>query len=61
MRTETDIPLVAAACIYVAAKAEEAALHIKVVVTEARATFNGMQSGLPICYGSLMSLVQSMD
>lgn len=39
--TETDIPLVAAACVYVAAKAEETALHIKVVVTEARAAFNG--------------------
>lgn len=38
---ETDLPLVAAACVYVAAKAEETAIHIKVVVTEARATFSG--------------------
>ncbi|KAK9897515.1 cyclin-like protein [Cystobasidium minutum MCA 4210] len=36
---ETDLPLVAAACVYVAAKAEETAIHIKVVVNEARATF----------------------
>lgn len=42
MAAETDVPLVAAACVYVAAKAEETAIHIKVVVTEARATFNGM-------------------
>ena len=38
---ETDVPLVAAACLYVAAKAEETAMHIKVIVTEARATFSG--------------------
>lgn len=36
---ETNLPLVAAACVYVAAKAEETAIHIKVVVSEARATF----------------------
>lgn len=39
--TETDVPIVAAACVYVAAKSEETAIHIKVVVTEARATFSG--------------------
>ena len=38
------MPLVAAACVYVAAKAEETAIHIKVVVAEARATFNGVFS-----------------
>jgi cyclin C len=38
------VPLVAAACVYVAAKAEETAIHIKVVVAEARATFNGVFS-----------------
>ena len=49
---ETDVPLVAAACVYVAAKAEETAIHIKVVVAEARATFNGVFSltlTFPVC------------
>lgn len=36
----------AAACVYVAAKAEETAMHIKVLVTEARATFNGATASL---------------
>lgn len=42
--TETDLPIVAAACVYVAAKSEETAIHIKVVVSEARATFSGQSS-----------------
>src|SRR6201999_2208561 len=36
---ETDPFLVAAACCYVAAKAEETPVHVKTVVTEARTLF----------------------
>lgn len=38
---ETDPPLVAAACCYVAAKAEETPVHVKSAVSEAKAVFNG--------------------
>lgn len=36
---ETDPFIVAAACCYVAAKAEESPVHIKTVVSDARAVF----------------------
>ncbi|KAK4050673.1 RNA polymerase II holoenzyme cyclin-like subunit [Microbotryomycetes sp. JL201] len=39
---ETDCPLVAAACCYVAAKAEETPVHVKSATGEARAVFNEM-------------------
>ena len=38
---ETDIPLVAATCVYVAAKAEETPVHVKNVINEARAVCAG--------------------
>lgn len=41
---ETDPFIVIAACCYVAAKAEESPVHIKTVVSEARALFNRMLS-----------------
>ncbi|ORY91797.1 cyclin-like protein [Leucosporidium creatinivorum] len=39
---ETDCALVAAACCYVAAKAEETPVHVKSAVAEARVVFNDM-------------------
>jgi cyclin C len=39
--TETEPCLVAAACLYVAAKAEELPVHIKSIVAEARSVFQG--------------------
>ncbi|GAA6064050.1 hypothetical protein JCM10212_005858 [Sporobolomyces blumeae] len=39
---ETDPPLVAAASVYVAAKAEETPVHVKSAVSEAKAVFNEM-------------------
>ncbi|KAM0791774.1 hypothetical protein ACM66B_004037 [Microbotryomycetes sp. NB124-2] len=39
---ETDCPLVAAACCYVAAKAEETPVHVKSATGEAKAVFNEM-------------------
>jgi len=38
---DTDPPLVAAACCYVASKAEETPVHVKVALTESRTVFNG--------------------
>ena len=38
---DTDASLVAAACCYVAAKAEETPVHVKSAVAEARVVFNG--------------------
>lgn len=38
---ETDPFMLAACCIYVAAKVDETPVHIKSVVSEARATFSG--------------------
>jgi len=43
---ETDPFIVIAACCYVAAKAEEAPIHIKNVVTEARLLFGGEDYGI---------------
>ncbi|KAM0752468.1 C/H/G cyclin, partial [Meredithblackwellia eburnea MCA 4105] len=40
--SETDVPLVAAACCYVAAKAEETPVHVKSAVAEAREICNEM-------------------
>lgn len=37
---DTDPPLVAAACCYVASKAEETPVHVKVALTEARTVLN---------------------
>lgn len=39
--SETDVPLVAAACCYVAAKAEETPVHVKSAVAEAREVCSG--------------------
>ncbi|GAA5956723.1 hypothetical protein JCM3765_005719 [Sporobolomyces pararoseus] len=39
---ETEPTLVAAACVYVAAKAEETPVHVKSAVSEAKAVFNEM-------------------
>jgi hypothetical protein len=39
--SDTDCALVASACCYVAAKAEETPLHVKSAVAEARVVFNG--------------------
>jgi cyclin C len=39
--SDTDCALVAAACCYVAAKAEETPVHVKSAVAEARVVFNG--------------------
>ncbi|GAA5915493.1 cyclin-dependent protein serine/threonine kinase regulator SSN8 [Sporobolomyces salmoneus] len=39
---ETEPSLVAAACVYVAAKAEETPVHVKSAVSEAKAVFNEM-------------------
>jgi len=44
---ETEPGLVAAACVYVAAKAEETPVHVKSAVSEAKAVFNG-QSALSV-------------
>ena len=38
---ETEPSLVAASCVYVAAKAEETPVHVKSAVSEAKAVFNG--------------------
>lgn len=43
---DTDPPLVAAACCYVASKAEETPLHVKVALSEARVVFAG-ESAMP--------------
>lgn len=60
---ETDPFIVIAACCYVAAKAEEAPVHIKNVVTEARLLFGGEHSrhepSLP--YDSLLSMCVGED
>jgi transcription initiation factor TFIIIB Brf1 subunit/transcription initiation factor TFIIB len=44
---DTDPPLVAAACCYVASKAEETPVHVKVALTEARTVFNGASELTP--------------
>lgn len=44
---ETDPPLVAAACCYVASKAEETPVHVKVALSEARVVFSGSSLSAP--------------
>lgn len=45
---ETDPALVAAACCYVAAKAEETPVHVKSAVGEAKVVFNGALFAPPL-------------
>jgi cyclin C len=45
---ETDPFMVAACCVYVAAKVDETPVHIKSVVSEARATFSGKPSRVQV-------------
>ncbi|KAH7104661.1 cyclin-like protein [Auriculariales sp. MPI-PUGE-AT-0066] len=43
---DTDPFIVVAACVYVAAKAEETPVHVKTVITDARTMFAGAEYGL---------------
>jgi cyclin C len=52
---ETDPFLLAACCVYVAAKVDETPVHIKSVVSEARATFSGEYIALSYCSANAIS------
>ncbi|KAJ9110649.1 hypothetical protein QFC19_001478 [Naganishia cerealis] len=54
---ETDPFMVAACCVYVAAKVDETPIHIKSVVSEARATFSEFNyRGFPVDYTKLAEM-----
>ncbi|KAJ9101181.1 hypothetical protein QFC21_003399 [Naganishia friedmannii] len=54
---ETDPFMVAACCVYVAAKVDETPVHIKSVVSEARATFSEFNyRGFPVDYTKLAEM-----